>query len=406
MFKKLKIQLLTINAICLTIVILIIFLGIYYITLYEMNLQVSVVLNDIARNEETVSLIKGPSNNVKMVVSSSFFIKINKYGKVFGYSKNINIPKCDITNLKNTVLKKGIQYGNIKTGHLRFKFLKVPKKYGFIIAFIDNNMEINLYTYLIISFLFVGTISVILVIIISLYLANKAIVPVKTTLDKQNIFIADASHELRTPLAVLNSTLEIVVENKDKTVHSQMKWINNIQSELFRMTKLIEDLLFLARVKKEEMPMSNFNISTTINNTYETFKVLTNKKNIELIFNIENEIIILGNEWRIIQLINIMLDNAIKHTPSNGKIEVCLLKHNNICELKIKDNGEGIPKEHIEKIFERFYRVDKSRSRSQGGTGLGLSIAQSIVDEHRGSINVLSTIGIGSEFHIMLPITF
>jgi signal transduction histidine kinase len=111
-----------------------------------------------------------------------------------------------------------------------------------------------------------------------------------------------------------------------------------------------------------------------------------------------------GNEFRIKQLITILLDNAIKYTNSGGKIELKLEAGSSTSQLSVRDTGEGIAKEHIGKIFDRFYRVDKSRSRINGGSGLGLAIAKCIVNEHRGTINVVSEVSKGTEFTIYLPI--
>jgi signal transduction histidine kinase len=195
------------------------------------------------------------------------------------------------------------------------------------------------------------------------------------------------------------------MDNEDKTVGSQKKWLSNIQCELERMKKLIDDLLFLARADADgEMPKEHFDLSELLYKIYDTFTPLFQKKNLELLLNSPHNIIVYGNEFRIKQLITILLDNAMKYTGEGGKVELTLQTGTNAVQLSVKDTGEGIAKEHLGKIFDRFYRVDKSRSRNYGGAGLGLAIAQCIVNEHRGTINVISEVSKGTEFKISLPI--
>ncbi|HEX9062731.1 MAG TPA: ATP-binding protein, partial [Clostridia bacterium] len=236
-------------------------------------------------------------------------------------------------------------------------------------------------------------------------LANKAIRPIKISWEKQTAFIADASHELRTPLAVANSNLEIVMENTNETIDSQSKWLGNVHSEMERMKKLVDDLLFLARADAEdEMPKEHFDLSGLIYRIYDCFIPLAQKKGLKLILDNKDNIIVYGNEFRIKQLITILLDNAIKYTESGGNVQLKLEAGSSTFQLFVKDTGEGIPKEHIRKIFDRFYRVDKSRSRNYGGAGLGLAIAKCIVNEHKGTINVVSEVSKGTEFTISLPV--
>jgi len=404
MFQKLKLHLIMINVVLLTIVLVMIFSGIYFIMEHVMNQQSLMIMKGVATEEQVIPPIG--VQKTKKPLSNSFFVKINTKGEIIGYSSELLVSKQETEELKKIVLKKEKQSGNIVSNNLNLKFLKLSKSYGFIIVFMENSIEKTVYKSLIIASLSIGFISLALVFLISLFLANKAIIPIKNSWEKQNVFIADASHELRTPLAVLNSSLEIVMENGSETVQSQFKWLNNVQWEISRMTKLVNDLLFLAQADVEEMPISPLNISDIIYKTYEIFKPLADKKGLNLMFDSTQDVVVPGNLGRIQQLLNIMLDNAIKHTPSGGNIELKLQLGESTYELIIKDDGEGISKDERDKIFQRFYRVDKSRSKSQGGTGLGLSIAECIVKEHRGVIKVSSTLGKGTEFHVILPAEF
>jgi len=385
------------NIVSITMILLIIFFGIYLSIKGFLEFQANIILYTIA-NEERLN------SNFDSGLVRFFYIKVDTSEEIIGYLMNINISKEDMESFKEKAMEKGVGNGQIADDKFKFKFLKIPKEYGYIIVFLDYSVEEKMYKPLISISTFIVMLSVVLVFATSLFLANKAIKPIKTSWEKQMAFIADASHELRTPLAVVNSNLEIVMENENDTVGSQMKWLSNIQSELERMKKLVDDLLFLARADAEdEMPKEYFDLSALVHKIFDEFTPLCQKKDIEFLLDTKDNIIFYGNEFRIKQLITILLDNAIKYTGEEGKITLKLESHASTVQLSVSDTGEGIPKEHIDKIFDRFYRVDKSRSRNHGGSGLGLAIAKCIVDEHKGSINVSSIVSEGTKFTVSLP---
>lgn len=397
MFRKLKIKFIATNVVSLTAVLLMIFCGIYFSMKGFLKFQADMILHTIAKEEYL-------NPNFDTALVRFFFIKVDTSGEIIGHISDITISNEDMETFKEKVIKRGVTSGKIVNDKYKFKFLKVPKEYGFIIVFLDYSVEEEMYKPLIAISTFVVSLSIILVFITSLFLANKALRPIKTSWEKQTVFIADASHELRTPLAVVTSNLEIVMENENETVDSQKKWLNNIQNELERMKKLIDDLLFLARADAEdEMPKEYFDLGELLYKIFDDFILLSQKKGIKLLLDTKHNIIAYGNEFRIKQLITILLDNAIKYTDKGGKIELKLEADASTVQLSVSDTGEGIPREHIEKIFDRFYRVDKSRSRNHGGSGLGLAIAKCIVNEHRGTISVSSEVSKGTEFTISLP---
>jgi len=404
MFRKLKIRLIMINVASLSLVLFIIFSALYFGIKYGINQRSYMLMNDIAKEERMMPPMGEPYAD--RVLSGIFFIKVDTSGKIIGYSQGLNISEKDVEELKKIVLQKGIDSGKVENNNYSLKFLKVSKEYGFIVVFLDNNIDKYILKWVIIAYIYIGAISLTLVFSISLFLASKAIKPVKTSWEKLNAFVADASHELRTPLAVVTSNLEIVMENETETVSSQKKWLVNIQSELERINKLIADLLFLARsdAEDEKMPKEPFDLSGLLYKIRDSFMPLAQKKGLKLILHNKDNVTVFGNEVRIKQLITILLDNAIKYTGSGGRIELKLEAGTSAVQLSIKDTGEGIPREHIGRIFDRFYRVDKSRSRNYGGSGLGLAIAKRIVDEHKGNINVASEVGKGTEFTVVLPV--
>lgn len=228
-----------------------------------------------------------------------------------------------------------------------------------------------------------------LIIIGSKYLTAWLIKPVKESFDKQKQFIADASHELKTPLSVIVASSEAIdVDEKNS------KWLKNIEYETNRMNLLISKLLSLAKSEqRKKVRLFNNNLSKIVELSLLTFEGRAYEKDIKFNYDIEDNIFMLMNEDSIKELVEILLDNAIKHSKKKGTINLSLKKDGQII-LLVKNEGEAIPKGEEEKIFERFYRVDKARSRKDNRYGLGLAIAKNIVLLHKGKIKASSMDGI------------
>ncbi|MEN6315412.1 MAG: ATP-binding protein [Clostridiaceae bacterium] len=418
MFKRLKTKLILINMLLISAVLIFATCAVYLMTKRGISQQSDMLMHSIAKEEklyiqenepagEDAELIRPQNNNMEdRILTGVFYAKIKPDGEILENSASAAYLRQNAGYAVKKAAEGKELSGCIRLNSLNLKYIKVQKNYGFIIVFFDTSLEDSILSRLMYTTIAIGIISLALIFFVSLYLAGKAIAPVKSSWEKQNAFAADASHELRTPLAIVNSNLEIVMENDENIVRSQSKWLGNIQQEIKRMSKLVEDLLFLARadMHEDETVMDQFNVSNSANQIIEVFKPLLDKKSLSLLSNIQANVVARGNEGRIKQLLTILIDNAFNHTQSGGRISLDLTKSGDFYEIVVSDTGEGIPEKEIDKIFERFYRVDKSRSRSYGGSGLGLSIAQCIVKEHRGSILVHSEVGKGTEFRIRLPI--
>ena len=237
-------------------------------------------------------------------------------------------------------------------------------------------------------------------------LSKAAIRPVRDAWQKQLDFTADASHELRTPIAVIQTNLELVMDNPEETVKSQMKWLQNMEAENKRMAKLVEDLLTLSRAdsNQQTLEMDTFMLDEVISEVLVPFEPAADKKNIILEICIHNKIAFRGDRKRIKQLIVILINNALHYTNGPGTVTISLTGNEKEIKLAVSDTGCGIEAEHLDKIFDRFYRVTKTRNKNQDGSGLGLSIAKWIVQEHGGVIEVESTPDLGTTFMVHLPI--
>ena len=240
-------------------------------------------------------------------------------------------------------------------------------------------------------------------------MAGRAIVPMQLAYEKQRQFAADASHELRTPLAVIMASADLLLMDQSITSPFLKQVLNDLKSEVQKMSKLVSDLLLVARSDNNALKVTikKFDLGEMLEQNIRMMTPLAEKKKINL--NGENirKIEIQADEQKIKQLILILVDNAIKYTPEGGKVTVRLEKINEgKVTFSVQDSGIGIAKEDQDRIFERFYRVDKARSREIGGNGLGLSIASEIVRLHEGSIAVESEVGVGTKFIVELKVVF
>jgi len=223
-------------------------------------------------------------------------------------------------------------------------------------------------------------------------------------------FVANVSHELRTPLTTVKSYTETLQDSvADGSFDKDMfnSFLGVINSETDRMTRLVKDLLLLSSLdhSMKDMPMDDFDIGLLTQNIVSKLAHSANDKKQTLTYEPTNQLpLIHGNIDRLEQVITNVITNAIKYTPQNGQILVSTVFIFDSITIKVKDTGIGIPQKDIEHIFERFYRVDKARSREMGGTGLGLAIAKEIVEAHDGTISIKSTAGAGTEVMIKLPV--
>ncbi len=237
-------------------------------------------------------------------------------------------------------------------------------------------------------------------------MSGKAIVPMREAYEKQRQFAADASHELRTPLSVVMASADLLENDPSITSPFLKQVIADVRDEVKKMTKLVSDLLVVARSDNQalKLKMQKINMAAVIKQTLRLMQPLAEKKNICFHSEGLQAADIHADEQKIKQLVLILVDNAVKYTPENGSVTVTLdaVHDKDKIKLSIRDTGIGIPKEDQERIFDRFYRVDKARSREMGGNGLGLAIAQEIVNLHQGKIFVASEPGKGTIFTVVL----
>lgn len=279
-----------------------------------------------------------------------------------------------------------------------------PSGDGHMIVFMDVTAQQGILTNLIYTFTVVGLIMLIVIYFLSRYFANRSIAPVREAFEKQKQFIADASHELKTPLAIINTNTDVLLANQEETIESQAKWLHYIKSETERMSGLTNDLLYLTQMEdsRSNLIHTGFNMSEAVESIILPMEAVIFEKNISLDYSIDPDLMVHGNPEQIKQVVLILLDNAVKYSGPTGAVNITLQKQNHDVMLTISNTGEGIAPEHLDRIFDRFYRTDASRARKHGGHGLGLAIAKSIVEQHRGEIYAKSVVGEGAAFYVRL----
>jgi len=229
---------------------------------------------------------------------------------------------------------------------------------------------------------------------------NRMIERLESNLEKQKQFISDASHELKTPLTVIKSYADLLLRRGTRNEEVAHDAIESIHSEATRIQRMTETFLDLADTESgNPLDTNPINVVALCENIRKQLKSAY-KREIDL-HSQEASITVIADELKLKQAIIILIDNAIKY--SSEKIDVYLEEKEPFSVIRVKDYGIGIPESEIANIFERFYRVDKARSRETGGTGLGLSIAKNIMKQHHGEIKVVSTEGVGTEVELYLP---
>tara|TARA_B100001248_G_scaffold169538_1_gene128420 strand:+ start:1466 stop:2608 length:1143 start_codon:yes stop_codon:yes gene_type:complete len=219
-------------------------------------------------------------------------------------------------------------------------------------------------------------------------------------------FVANVSHELRTPLQSIKLGLETITDGPAKgDAYAKQKFFNIMKNETNRMDQLITDLLTLSKIEQEEhkRPNDKVNIKDIINVVVSNLETLSRNKKIKISNLISSDMIVLGDQNKLVEVFYNIIENAIKYSDENKKISVYAEIKDDYVEIKIIDQGYGIPKTSLGRVTERFFRVDPEKSKKIGGTGLGLAIVKHLINQHRGELNIRSELNKGSEFEIKLP---
>ena len=383
MIKKLRIKfVLVIMAIVMVLLGCILGVVIHF-TGQGMEMQSISMMRRIAASPFQQGSLGKPSEEVRLPF---FTVQISSRGELIAASGGY----FDLTDreylqeIVNRALLSEQETGKLEEHDLRY--LKVVSPRGFTIVFSDTTTESSTLKHLFYSCLAIFFVAMIVFLGISILLSHWVIKPVATAWDQQRQFVADASHELKTPLSVIMANAELM-QGEDLVEEDRITYSGNILSTTYQMRSLVENMLEMARVDNGTVKM-NFDIvdfSQLVSDAALSFQLLYEEKGMGLRYAVPDGVQLYGSEQHLYQVLDVLLDNALKYSTPESMVSVDLISSGKNCLLSVASPGEPISKEDLKNIFKRFYRADKARAMN-GSYGLGLSIAESIVESHKGKI--------------------
>ena len=327
--------------------------------------------------------------------------KTENYGALYEFeiqNGSIGSQTTDNSSAVDTALK--VAGGDEGSGVANGYFYRVQRKgaQNYAVKLLHNDSLYQSFVLTNVVTLVIFAVGIITVVLISLFVSKIVIEPVAQNEQKQKAFISDTSHELKTPLAVIAANAEVL-----ESEVGQNKWLGYIQRETAGMEQLVSSLLLLSRAENNdsEITCADFDLSHRAEICAAAFETLAFENGVTLHSEIEPNISFHGSEYDIESIILPLLDNAIKHTPKDGNIHLTVKREKSAVAITVQNEGDPIPAEDMDKIFDRFYRVDKARNRSENRFGLGLSIVQALAQHYNGSVRVKCENGITS-FTVML----
>lgn len=328
-----------------------------------------------------------PDSNIRFADAVVYTVVLGEDNSVLDVANHTNnsVSESEIKQIAEDILSNGKSGVNI--GNLYFQKYSYSLKDNLSLMIIDNSMTNEKLIRQLVLSLAMLLATEIIILLVSKRLTLWIIKPVKESFEKQKQFVADASHELKTPLAVIMASSDALEKEPNES-----KWLDNIKSESERMNKLIASLLDLAQSDdyKDKLELEEINLSKSVESALLPFEGVMFEKGLTLDYDVDVDVKIKADTEKVKQLVGIIVDNAISHSYKNGKVFVSLKKSEQTVALQITNTGAPIAPGDEEKIFERFYRSDKSRNRDDNRYGLGLAIAKNIVLALGGKISAES----------------
>lgn len=386
MIKQLKQKFIAIIFSILSLTLLIILSGVFVSTYFRNSTDRYLALDDTLNgNTRTIDRHFWTTKD-KEFSNNTFLAEFNLLSQtVHASSSNWIFEDNTLIDMMNLSINSKQQEGILKQYNVAFKKQLTPTSLK--VAFVDLTSSQELLRNTAISLLILFILVEFVLITIAYGLAIYLIKPVEKSIQQQKQFVADASHELKNPLTVINANTQILKRHPEDQIYSHLKWIENTETEVNRMSKLVSQLLFLAKsdAQNRENTHEIIDLSDTILGSALVYESVAFESGKQLEINVEPNLKILGNKDLIAMMTAALCDNAVKYCHTKGTITVNL---DAIGVLRVQNDSDPIPKEDLDHLFDRFYRREESRNREDGGYGLGLSIIQEIVLGHNGKISV------------------
>lgn len=339
-----------------------------------------------------------PGNAENMFLSSNMVrAELDKSGEISSWFSDRQdlYDEEYISTAAAKILKKSDRFGTLDGQYYLLR--ETPR--GYMLVMLDNSVGLGNSRRTLVISLVAGVVAWVALLLLSIALVNKMTKPVSAAFEKQRQFISDAGHELKTPISVVAANANVL-----ETEIGENKWLSYINEETKRIELLVYDLMTLAEIDDDDKTEehSSFDMSKAVLAAALPFESLAFERGIEIQFEVQPDVHCHGSQEQIKQLVIILMSNAVKYGSERGAIRVSLTQQRKKVVLQVYNSGDGIAPDEMDKIFDRFYRVDKSRSRDSRSYGLGLAIAKSIVDEHGGHVSVDSELGSWTQFSVTL----
>lgn len=419
MFKQLRNNMLILNMVLISALLAASFCGIYLMNRNSVYRNIDQMLSHaissehFMRKREINELPKMPQRKPPEVQNENGGDRENRFDPVISYYMSeageinetrspFNIESGNFDDVAELIFAKKEMTGSVRYDGTKWIYKKMPSNDGgFYISFGTFSAENKMLFNLIMTLVAIGIMALAISLFVSYVIAQRCIKPIEESYNKQKQFVADASHELKTPLTTINTNIDVLLSHSKNTIEEEQKWVTYIKDEAERMTKLTNDLLYLAKLDHDsDIVFSPVSFSGAVESVLLAMEATAFEQGVEIDSDIAQDVSVMGFEDRLRQITVILIDNAIKYSQKRSRIEVKLTSDG---VLKVKNYGCGISDKDKKHIFERFYRADESRSRESGGYGLGLAIAKASVISMNGSIGVSSDGSSYTEFEVKIP---
>ena len=391
MFKSLRKKFIATAVGSVAVVVAVLAITLNFINFNKLEERIDTTLLEASKSQALIKIFTEDGDDLVITKNSSsptdyngFSIaKVDNIGRVIkAYRDDSLLPDQDA--LQDKVIE-AIKVGKTSGFIGSYRFLKVESNVGNLILFLNCQRELDSFESFLKNSILISFVVIVSVLILVILVSKKVIAPIQETYIKQKQFITGASHELKTPLAIISSNADVL-----EMEHGDSKWTNNIHNQVERLSSLVNSLVVFSRMEeKDSVERAQFNLTEALKSRIEDFNELANFQKKYIVTDIDSALNYYGEKDSIVQLMDILLENAIKYAPEDSDILVCLKKNRKNAILKVSNKAD-VKKGDLSKVFDRFYRLDESRNSTIKGYGIGLSMAQLIAEKHRETIRAYS----------------
>ena len=409
MIKKLKIKFIVLGTSVLFALLAAIVFAMNLVNYRSMINEADGIISLISENNGAFPDNFQPSNMVSIRISTETAYESRFFSIAF--DKNGNITNVNTNQIMSVDSGTAVKYGykiyesGSKNGFLGiYRYVVTQDHDNTIVTFLDCDRRLSYYNNFLSTSLIMAAIGLVAGFLIIFIFSGRIVRPVAESYKKQKQFITDAGHEIKTPLAIINANVDLLEMESDEENESLV----DIRNQVERLRILTDDLIMLSKIEEggQIMNMANFSLSDTVNESADSFYALAESQNKNIVCNIAPDICICGDKKYILQLNNILIENAIKYSSPSTDITVSLTKNGKYAELSIHNFTETeVDGSKLNSIFDRFYRTDSSRNSETGGYGIGLSVAKGIVSSHGGKISAATSDGHDFKITAVFPVS-